>query len=318
MKEIGGYFEIELPKSNEYHKNLIRLSSGRNAFEYILLANKYTKVFIPYFTCEAILETIIKLKLDYEYYNINENFFPIFNFNIIRVNEVFLYTNYFGICDNQVANVKMKCKNLIIDNVQAFFSKPIPNTDTFYSPRKFFGVPDGAYLYSKKKLNSSFEKEVTNARSNHLIKRLELSASEGYDDYKKNEELFKNDPIKEISVISQKLLSSIKYDYVIKKRRSNFKLLNKNLKTINKMDISIESKEVPMVYPFWTKKRNLRQKLLENNIYTAIYWPNVLKWADKNSYEYLMTKEIIYLPIDQRYGSLEMKKIIELIINFLK
>ena len=31
---IGGYFELELPQGEEYHKNAIRLNTGRNAFEY--------------------------------------------------------------------------------------------------------------------------------------------------------------------------------------------------------------------------------------------------------------------------------------------
>lgn len=41
MKAIGGYFELELPYSEEYHKNALRLNTGRNAFEYILRSKKY-------------------------------------------------------------------------------------------------------------------------------------------------------------------------------------------------------------------------------------------------------------------------------------
>ena len=37
MNPIGGYFELELRKGEEYHKEAIRLNSGRNAFEYVLL-----------------------------------------------------------------------------------------------------------------------------------------------------------------------------------------------------------------------------------------------------------------------------------------
>ena len=36
MKEIGGYFELELTKGIEYHSELLKLNSGRNAFKYIL------------------------------------------------------------------------------------------------------------------------------------------------------------------------------------------------------------------------------------------------------------------------------------------
>jgi len=43
MNAIGGYFELELPYGEEYHKNAIRLNTCRNAFEYILIAKSYKR-----------------------------------------------------------------------------------------------------------------------------------------------------------------------------------------------------------------------------------------------------------------------------------
>ncbi|WP_129594606.1 hypothetical protein [Seramator thermalis] len=149
MNSIGGYFELELPHGEEYHKNAIRLNTGRNAFEYILRAKAYQKVYLPYYTCDVMLEPIQKLNIQFEFYSIDEFFQPIFDFSIIKDDEVFVYNNYLGICDNQVKEVAAKCKNLIIDNSQAFYSMPLPGVNTFYSPRKFFGIPDGAYLYTE-------------------------------------------------------------------------------------------------------------------------------------------------------------------------
>ena len=39
MKTIGGYFELELKKNEEYHKDALSLNTGRNALEYILKTN---------------------------------------------------------------------------------------------------------------------------------------------------------------------------------------------------------------------------------------------------------------------------------------
>ena len=36
MKEIGGYFELELVQNKEYHFDAIKLNSARNAFKYII------------------------------------------------------------------------------------------------------------------------------------------------------------------------------------------------------------------------------------------------------------------------------------------
>lgn len=43
MKEIGGFFELELPQKEEYHSKAIRLNTGRNCLEYILKSNNYKK-----------------------------------------------------------------------------------------------------------------------------------------------------------------------------------------------------------------------------------------------------------------------------------
>ena len=55
MKEIGGYFEIEFPDVHSgIHEKAIKLNTARNCFEYILQANRYSKVYVPYFTCDVV------------------------------------------------------------------------------------------------------------------------------------------------------------------------------------------------------------------------------------------------------------------------
>ena len=130
MKSIGGYFEIELDEREEFHKNAIGLNTGRNALEYILCAKKYKKIFIPFYTCDVLLEPIKKLNLPYEFYSINHDFEPVFDFKSLDSDEAFLYTNYFGLKEeyiNRIANFQ----NLIIDNAQAFYSRPVEGIDTF-------------------------------------------------------------------------------------------------------------------------------------------------------------------------------------------
>ena len=72
MNPIGGYFGLELNNSEHYHNDALRLNTARNCFEYVLRARQYKKVYIPYYTCEVMLEPINKLGLQYEFYQINE------------------------------------------------------------------------------------------------------------------------------------------------------------------------------------------------------------------------------------------------------
>lgn len=316
MKSIGGYFELELMKGKEFHSEAVKLNAARNALEYILRANEYTKIYLPYYTCDVVLEPVEKLGLEYEFYHIGQDFFPKLDISGIKDREVFLYTNYFGICDKQVKQVVDSCNNIIIDNSQAFFSEPIKGVDTFYSPRKFFGVPDGAYLYTKKMLREDFEQDKSKERCDHLLGRIEDGAESHYLEFKGNDKKLRNQPIKMMSRLTESLLKSIDYDIVAKKRRENYEYLDKVLKNNNQLDVSIENYVVPMVYPYLTNKKDLREYLLENKIFVAKYWPNVQDWVEKGTLEYKLQENLLPLPIDQRYDISDMKLICDKIINY--
>jgi hypothetical protein len=315
MSAIGGYFGLELNKKNEYHSESIRLNTGRNALEYILTARSYEKVYVPYYTCDVLLEPIKKLNLSHEFYFIDELFEPIFDFSLIKENECFLYTNYFGIKDDFISTLKTKCANLIIDNAQAFYAKPLENIDTFYSPRKFFGVADGAYLYTNKTIETEFEKDISYQRFEHLLRRIDINAEDGYSFFKNNDNSLSNMPILRMSNLTQRILSSIDYHNVALLRRKNYNYLYTALKSLNKINFKLNSNQVPMVYPLYTDDLTLRKRLSKNRLYTAQYWINVLNWADEDSLEYKFTTNIIHLPIDQRYSEDNLDKIVKVIFD---
>ena len=311
-ESIGGYFGLELNKYEEYHKNAIALNSGRNCLEYILRVRNYRKVYIPYYSCDVILEPLIKLNIQYDFYNINKELDPP-EINL-KDNEALLYTNYFGIKSNTVNKLSGKYKNLIIDNSQAFFDKPINGIDTYYSPRKFFGVPDGGYLYIDKILNEEFETDISFNRFRHLLKRIDVGAEKSYNDYKLNEKSLSGQEIKFMSNLTKSLLKNIDYNKVKTIRLSNFNYIHNKLEKINGLQISLNKNYYPMVYPFLIKNGNeIKKKLISNKIYIATYWPNVLKHVKKDYFEYYLAYNLIPIPIDQRYNKVEINNIIKFI-----
>ena len=68
-----------------------------------------------------------------------------------------------------------------------------------------------------------------------------------------------------------------------------------------------------MVYPFMTDDKSLRGRLLENKVFVARYWPNVLEWCKEEALEYKLVTQIIPLPIDQRYVKEDMQRILNII-----
>jgi len=314
MNAIGGYFELELPRGEEYHKNAIRLNTGRNAFEYLLRAKRYQKVYFPFYTCDVMLEPIKKLNIDYSFYSIDKDFRPVFNYDVIEQNAVFVYTNYFGLCDKIVKEVSKKCKNLIVDNSQAFYSKPQSGVDTFYSPRKFFGVPDGAYFYSDTLIDDSFETDISYQRFEHLLGRIDKNAEEFYLAFKNNDVALSNQPIKLMSKLTQKLLSGIDYQNIAEIRRENFDFLNSQLKVHNQLILNLDNSAIPMVYPFMVSNgEQLKKILIQNRVFVATYWPNIKDWVSDDSVEMNLFQNLITIPIDQRYCINDLKEIVHLI-----
>lgn len=315
-KAIGGYFSLELPYNNngEYHRNAIRLNSGRYCLEYVLRVKKYTKVYLPYYMCDAVLQPINKLGLDYQFYHIDK-YFHIAEVLHPKRNEVILYCNYFGLMDEYVKVVAEKyAPNIIIDNTQAFFSQPLPEIDTFYTCRKFFGVADGAYLYTDKKASFAVPQDYSSSRMLFLLNRLDVSAEEAFGEYRESEEKLAFAGIRKMSKISQYILSTIDYNEIAKKRRTNFLFLHNILKEINNFDFNIDSFTVPMIYPMWNRKKQLRDQLIKNKIYIATYWPNVMEWTTFDSIEYQFVNNLMPLPIDQRYEKDSMERIIKNIL----
>ena len=315
MEPIGGYFELELPHYKEYHKDAIRLNTGRNCLEYILRTRKYSKVYIPYYTCEVVLEPFKKLNIPYEYYHINVHL-EIAKDIKLGANEALLYTNYFGLKQRYTEKLAKQYSNsLIVDNTQAFYAEPIKGIDTFYTCRKFFGVPDGAYLYTDKLLDIEIEQDYSYERIDSLTKRIDISTEAGYPDFRNTSKTLVNQPIKRMSNLTQRMMHGIDYKTVARQRRANYQLLHEALGKTNHLNLPLPCDTVPMAYPYLVPSEGLREKLIENTIFVARYWPNVLEHTKPNDIDYQMAYFMQPLPIDQRYGKKEMDRIITTIKN---
>lgn len=312
-KEIGGYFELELtPNKKEYHSDAVKLNSGRYCLQYIFKTKKYKKIYLPAYICDSVLQPIKNEDLSYEFYSINKCFEPIFE-KQIKDDECFMYVDYFGINDKNVKNLVSEYENIIIDNTQAFFTLPYKNIDTFYSARKFFGVADGAYLYTNINSPIEIERGITFDRSEYLLKRIDISANEGYTLFRKNEEHLKICGLKKMSKLTETILRSIDYEKCRDIRNKNFLFLHKKLSKYNELDLDIDNLNGPMVYPFMKEEENIKGNLIANKIYVATYWNEARKRVYSGSFEDKLIDYLIPLPIDQRYKLEDMEYIVDFI-----
>jgi len=316
-KAFGSYLPLEIQPVNSkiFHENAIYLNTGRNAFEYILRVKNIKKVLIPYFSCDALFTPLKRLKIKYEFYSIDKNQVPIFNFSKLEEGEYFLYINYLGLRSNIVEFLSESVNNLIVDNTQAFFCKSFKSVPTFYSTRKFFGVPDGSVLCNIDE-NLSLNEDRSAGRMQHLILRMENETEVGYSDYVKVENELDNIPLMKMSPITQKLMLSVDYEYHKSIRNKNFSYLSSKFHTINKFQF--ENYDGPLAYPLWIENgRSIRKELIKNRIFIPKFWPNVLDVVYEKSFEYQMTEDILPIPVDSRYSPQNLSRIVKLIYSFI-
>lgn len=310
MKEIGGYFQLDQLIDEPFHKNLVELNTARNALLYLFKSKNIGKVYLPYFLCDSVSSILSKNHIEYDYYEIDRNFRPIFN-EQLSDNEYLYVVNYYGqISDDVIRKYKDKYVNIIVDNTQSFFQKPVEGIDTLYSCRKFFGLPDGAYLSTDTFLNEDLEEDQSSSRMNHILGRFEGKASDYYVEYKKSDADFDELPIKSMSKLTRNILGAIDYKNVLETRNTNFEYLHNHLEQTNILEL--HSPQGPFAYPYYVENGiEIRKKLAEKKVYIPTLWPNVLRDNEADSIEYEYAANILPLPCDQRYSLTDMATLLK-------
>jgi hypothetical protein len=317
-QNIGGFFELEIPKSNKhsFHPEAHALTSGRSCFNLILTTIRPVSIYIPYYICDAALTPLTNTEINIKYYELDESLLPR-DLPALQDHEYFLYVNYFGIMNNVIDKLYyIYGKHLIIDNTQAFFERKYKDCWSFNSARKFFGVPDGAYLYGDESVNVDLTIN-DNPQYNHLIERL-IGSQTSYHSYLESEKKVTHE-IQAMSPLTDKLLSTINYNDVIDRRVANYKYYANELRNLNTLTIEKKGNSVPFCYPLLIKQSLPREDLAKRGIYLPTYWKEVAnKNLNPDAVEIKMSQALLPLPIDHRYTDQDCQRVIDNIHQLIK
>ena len=311
MKEIGGYIEFEKFHSAMLYDDGIKLNCGRNAFAYLIESKNIRKVRFPRMMCDSNDKVLSRNGLEVRYYSIGRD---LKMEDITLDDDEWLYiVNYYGqLSDERILSLKKKYDRIVVDNAQAYFQKPLAGVDTIYTCRKFFGVTDGAVLYTDREINRELPYDESFQRMNFLLGRFERTASEFYGEYAANNDMFFDEPLKRMSRLTENILHGIDYGYIENRRTENFRLYHEALKSVNKLELSIANGA--FMYPLYIENgTDIRKKLISMKIYAPTLWPNVFDRCNENDAEYDLASNIIPLPCDQRYSDDEINYVIEAI-----
>lgn len=312
MSEIGGYFSLEEFEGEEYYSDLLAVNSVRNGLAYLIEKLKIKRIWLPYFLCDSIHKICKMYNLKCSFYEINYDFKPLLDCIPFEEGDYLYLVNYYGQLDEEtIKKYKREYCNIILDNTQAFFSKFDTNIVTLYNCRKYFGVPDGAYVSGINSGIDELQQDISYDRMKYLLGRYEIGASEFFEEYHYAEDQFDNMDIRYMSKLTHNLLRAINYDSVKKKRENNYKIIHNKLALYNMLVIKCVCG--PYAYPFMHPNApQIRKQLISHKIYVPVLWPEVIKKNESNQ-AVEFAKNILPLPVDQRYTGEDMNLIIDII-----
>ncbi|MFT8872849.1 MAG: hypothetical protein ABF868_11235 [Sporolactobacillus sp.] len=308
---IGGPLPLELHTGEAYHTGTLQLNSARYALEYVLRIKPCSKIYIPAYICDSVLQPIRRLGINYAFYRIDEHFRPLLNFKS-EADAALLVVNYFGLHDVCIRNIRAHSFRVIVDNTQAFFAHPQPETDTIYSPRKFFGVPDGGYLYTDSDKRISLERECSSYRCDALLTAIDSGKAAAVSLFSENEADLDRCGMRAMSLLTQALLRGIDYERVRAQRNANFKQLDAALSSFNELRWQTDSLRGPLCYPLLIKEgHRLKTDLLARQIYTDDFWDDVLTRVSPGSFEARLAEDLVALPVDQHCEEADIERVIQ-------
>lgn len=321
-KAIGGYFELELRKENFFFpESALYFQSARAAFRALLRTLNPTKVWMPNFICDGMISPLHEEEIEIGWYDIDQNFKVLTNIELLE-SQYLLYVDYFSISKNGIECVLQNYSpnQIILDYSHAFFNAPRQDVlATIYSPRKFFGVPDGGILITNSSVDAPKKQDHQSiSRMQHLLKRLDKTAETGYSEFQKAEMSLEDTEPLTMSRLTEKILWSIDYDTIRKTREKNFSCLHERLKKFNTLTFNDASfVKGPLCYPFRVGKLGLKDHLISNRVYIPTYWSDALPRVNEK-WRMEINNNFLALPIDQRYGQSDMEYIVGLVEGYLK
>lgn len=331
---IGGEFPIsiaDLMKAQNFNKvndGTYHYASGRAALYQILKYLKeqqgITSVLLPNYLCDTILVPIRKLKLKFQFFLLNDKLEleeDVFR-KVYSKNAAILLINYFGLQDlsQQIAFIRYIDINAIIieDDVQAYyeFKKPLGDVAFKYtSLRKTFAISDGGLVKTEHTLPvidkpNTFGQYKTAAALMKAMRDGKFDDSVYLDISKIGGSKIDDELDCSMSLVSEHLYAYLDEENVKSRRQKNAKYLAEKLseKDIPPL-LPINENKVPLFVPIWLENRDeVRKQMLQHEIFCPVHWPLVGMKVQKGAE---MAAHELSLIVDQRYGCIDMDKIIK-------
>lgn len=314
-REIGGYFELEHFYGNEYHEGALALSCARGCLAYLIEARDIKRIWTPWFLCESVDGVCRQMGVEVEHFEVKKDFTPDYDTIQIQEGDYLYLVDYYGELDEETIRhaEELSCGKLIVDEVMAFFRKPLEGLDTIYSCRKFLGVADGAYLYTNVRVSREIPTSESHDKMEFVLARCERPANDYYPQSAANNKRFVGEPAMWMSPVTRNILRAVDYNRIARRRQENFERLAAQLDGLN--ELKPRATYGAFMYPFLTKNGpELRKELQGRKIYVSMLWGRETQPEGTSRF---LANNILPIICDQRYDAGDMDYEVEVLKELL-
>tara|TARA_B110001452_G_scaffold106867_1_gene88534 strand:- start:1431 stop:2381 length:951 start_codon:yes stop_codon:yes gene_type:complete len=312
MKPIGGEIAIKDQEETSFITD-----SGRSSLRLLLRSGKFRsmKFLIPNFFCSVIEEVLIAEKVNYSFYDINEDL-SINNETINSVNYDVLYViNYFGKISD-LSSIDLSNKILVEDNVFLYNFENYQNSENWYafnSYRKFSPLTDGSLIKTNLRINPSEINDIQAPFSS--IKRDACKKKYAFISENKSSEIeflqLFNSGEKEINNQNDiYCISPQSLNLIFKGDFNNQEILKSRF--VELQDLTKKESELPSYFSFFSfvlrNKKGFLEFMKRNNIFLPNFWPETTQKND-------LYNNLIVIPLF--YDDIEFKYVKEVLKTFL-
>jgi hypothetical protein len=319
-RSIGGYFSLERNSGDglPWIDQAIGYRSARSALAAVLQAAKPKAVWVPFFICGAVNQTLLAIEANVHRYSLGENL-EIPDDVELETGDLLICVDYFGLNSASVSRAidRFGADKVVVDASQSLFFKHRDGCSTIYSPRKFLGIPDGGLVRTARQLSARIEpvEDDSIRRCNHLLYRLAGLTETGYARFRDAEASLSGCEPQALSKLTEALLRNVNLSDIAQSRIRNYNYLRDVLNPagIDVANLPVES--VPLCCPVRCENASfIRAGLVAERIFTPVYWPDAVI-PDHDQLALQMRDEMIYLPCDQRYGDVDMLSVAQAMIR---
>ena len=314
-REIGGYLELERFFGPMLHEGDVSLSCGRACLEYLIELRNIQTVWLPDFLCSSVPNQCRQTGVEIKTYQVGRGFAPIYDFEVAEDEWLYL-VDYYGQLSKCVVDRAFEVSDgrVIVDESQGYYRAPWEGADTLYTCRKWFGVSDGAFLHTHNDLK--LDRELPRAESfdkmGFVLGRFERPAGEFFAESRTNNARFSNEPMAEMSALTENLLHAVDYSAAKDRRLTNWSMLDDALGSSNRLSLNVP--EAPFMYPYMVEDaEGIRKTMAAEGVFVPMLWPNVPDDADAGLFAIDFSKNILPLPVDQRYGADDMARVLKIL-----